>query len=511
MPKINSKIQNKIPPTLDFSKLAKVILQDLNNPSIKKSQSFFTKFTKEDVIRYLEKPDNPSNAKQLRKMSNYLYVISPQYRRLINYMATLHLLDYTIDPYYINYKKVNQDMFTNTYNNVCLTVENMNIKHELIKARVIAWKSDIFYGYIHSTNDSFYIQSLDPDYCEITEIDNGCYKFSFDYSYFNGKDERIFDQFPEEFKYNYDNIYKANKKINRWITVNPDKTFCIKVCEDVEYPLIPFCSVFAALYDIEDYKSLQKTRTALGAYSLLAMVLPLAKDADSSNPYLIDPDEITKYYNFMANILPPEIGLLLSPTEIQQFQFDETKNEVNRVADSTSQFWAETGVSQLLMTASDGTGASLAKSIITDEALSWSVVKQIERNLNRYLDRFNSDSYKFAIDILPTTIFNWKEVHDRYVKAGTYGVPCKLKIGASIGVSPNRFNNLLYLENSVLGLDKAMIPMMSSNTMATDLEGVGKPKSEDGKKSASGEKTDANNSNDPDNRNFSVNLDEIIV
>ena len=217
------------------------------------------------------------------------------------------------------------------------------------------------------------------------------------------------------------------------------------------------------------------------------MVLPLAKDADSSNPYLIDPDEITKYYNFMANILPPEIGLLLSPTEIQQFQFDETENEVNRVADSTSQFWAETGVSQLLMTASDGTGASLAKSIITDEALSWSVVKQIERNLNRYLDRFNSDSYKFAIDIIPTTIFNWKEVHDRYVKAGTYGVPCKLKIGASIGVSPNRFNNLLYLENSVLGLDKAMIPMMSSNTMTTDLEGVGKPKSEDGKKSASGE------------------------
>ena len=67
------------------------------------------------------------------------------------------------------------------------------------------------------------------------------------------------------------------------------------------------------------------------------------------------------------------------------------------------------------------------------------------------------------------------------------------------------------MENSVLGLDKAMIPMMSSNTMATDLEGAGRPKSEDGKKSASGEKTDANNSNDPDNRNFSVNLDEIIV
>lgn len=496
-------------PTLDFSKLVKVILQDLNNPA-NKSQSFFTKFKKDDVTRYLERPQLASNAKQLRQMSNYLYVVSPQYRRLINYMATLHLLDYTVDPYYINQEKANERTFKVTYNNVCLNIENMNIKHELLKAKVSAWREDVFYGYIHSDGLHFYLQKLNPDYCDITGIENGCYTFDFNYSYFNGKDESVFNQFPEEFKKNYNNIYLKDKK-NKWIEVNSENTFCIKINEDIEYPLVPFCSVFGALYDIEDYKSLQKTRTAIGAYSLLAMTLPLAKEGTADNPYLIDPDEVTKYYNFMAGILPSEIGLLLSPTDIKQFQFDETKNDVNRVSDSTNQFWAESGVSQLLMSASDGTGASLAKSIITDEALSWSLVKQIERNLNRFIDKFNASDYKFRISILPTTIFNWKEVHESYLKSATFGLPTRLKAGAALGISPNTFDNLLYLENEVLGLHKTMIPMMSSNTMSSDVDNEGgAPKKEDGEKSASTEVTDKNDSNNPDNRVYSINLNDVI-
>jgi hypothetical protein len=508
LPRTSTKTtQNKKPveaPRLDFSKLAKLILKDLNDPSTNKNQSFFNKFTKENVIAYLEKPQQYS--KQLRQMSNYLYVVSPQYRRLINYLATLHLLDYTIDPYYINQGNVNEKMFLKTYNDICLTVENMNLKHELIKARVSAWREDVFYGYVHSTNSSFYIQKMNPDYCEITGILNGCYTYSFDFSYFNGKKEEIFNQFPEEFKTLYDE-YKIDKE--KWKEINPDKTFCLKVNEDIDFPLVPFCSVFSALYDIEDYKALQKTKTAMGAYSLLAMVLPLAKDVDTTNPYLIDPDEVTKYYNFIANILPPEIGVLLSPTELQQFSFEDTKTEVNRVSEANAQFWRESGVPELLMSAADGTGASLAKSVITDEALSWSLVKQIERNVNRFIEKYNTNDYKFKVEILPTTIFNWKEVHESYIKSATYGLPTKIKAGASIGISPNRFNNLLYLENTILQLTPENMPPLSSSHTTAGGEG-GRPAKDDGSKTASGEATNKNDSNNKDNRDYSIDLNEVI-
>lgn len=494
-------------PTLDFSRLAKIILQDLNNPTVPKSnQSLFTKYTKENVIKYLENPSK--NVKQMRQMSNFLYIASPQYRRLITYMATLHLLDYTIDPYYIKKDKVNEKTFLLTYDNVCLNIENMNIKHELLKARVISWREDVFYGYVHSANNSFYIQKLNPDYCDITGIENGCYTFSFDYSYFKGKPEAIFDQFPEEFKNNYNSIYLKDTK-NKWLEVSSDKTFCIKVNEDIDYPLIPFFAVFAALYDIEDYKSLQKTKTAMGAYSLLAMTMPLDEKSDGANPYLIDPEEVTKYYNFAAGILPPEIGLLLSPTKLEKFSFEDTKNEVNRVSDSTNQFWSETGVSQLLMSSADGTGASLAKSVITDASLSWSLIVQIERNLNRFVEKYNAVDYRFKIVILPTTIFNWQEVHDSYLKSATYGLPTKLMAGAAMGISPNRFNNLLFLENTILSLSKTMIPMQSSNTMSTDSPKGGAPEKSDANKTASTEAGIAANSNNPDNRDYVSALDKV--
>lgn len=496
-------------PVLDFSKLTKLILQDLNNPNVKKSQSFFAKFSREDVIKYLDKPQQ--YAKQLRQMSNYLYTVSSQYRRLINYLATLHLMLYTVEPYYIDYEKLNEKMFAKTYHNLCLNVEHMNLQHELIKAKVGAWRDDIFFGYVHQTKDSFYLQKLPNDYCEITGILDGCYTYSFDFSYFNGKDELIFAQFPEEFKGMYSK-YKSSKKKMRWQEIDADKCFCIKVSEDIDYPLVPFCSLFASLYDIDEYKSLQKTRTALGAYSLIAMTLPLAKDAtDITNPYLIDPDEVTKYYNFIASILPPEIGLLLSPTELNPIKFDEEKNQVNRVSDSSNQFWNESGVSQLLMSAADGTGASLAKSVITDEALSWSLVKQIERNVNRLVDKFNSESYKFKVAFLNATVFNFMDLYDKYINAATYGLPTKMKAGACLGISPNSFNNMLYLENTVLGLtpDK-MIPLKGSSTLSSSDNKGGNPGKSDGNKSASTERTDANDSNNPDNRNYVLNLDAVV-
>jgi hypothetical protein len=493
-------------PKLDFSKLTKLILQDLNDPSNKKGLTFFTKFTREDVVKYLEKPQN--YVKQIRQMSNYLYVVSQQYRRLINYFAKLHLMSYIIEPYYINYDKLNEKMFTTTYNNLCLEVENMSLKHELLKLQVEAWKSDVVYGYIHKTKDSYYIQKLPSDYCDITSVINGCYIYSFDFSYFNSKKEDIFAQFPEEFKTLYAN-YKADKNL-RWQEINPENCFCLKIQEDLDFPLPPFCSVFSSLYDIDEYKGLQKTRTALGAYSLIAMTLPLAKDADVTNPYLIDPDEVTKYYNFICSILPQEIGLLLSPTELTPIQFSEEDNQINRVSDATNQFWSESGVSQLLMSAADGTGASLAKSVITDEALSWSLVQQIQRNINRLIDKFNAIDYKFKVEILNVTIFNWSEMYDKYINAATYGLPTKIKAGACLGMTPNSFNNMLYLENKVLDLINNMIPMKSSNTLSSDDNQGGRPKKKEDKKTKSGEKTDKNDSNNKDNRAYSTNLDDVI-
>jgi hypothetical protein len=422
----------------------------------------------------------------------------------------LYLLDYIIEPYFIDVARVNQRTFEVTYNTICAEIENMNLKHELLKAQVCAWKDDIFFGYISSTKDSFFIQKLNPDYCQISSIVDGCYCFSFDFSYFNGKPETIFLEYPLEFQSLYKQ-YQADIS-KKWIELNPDYTICIKINEDVSYPLIPFCGVFEALYDIEDYKSLKKAKTAIGNYKMIAMIMPLAKEGQiGTNPYLVDPDEITKYYNFMASIMPDEVGLLLSPTDLKEFSFDKDTADSDKVSESTSQFWDSAGVSELLMSGKNATGMSLAKSVTTDEALSLGVIRQIERNINRLIKKFNADTYKFRYKILPTTIFNWMEVYDKYKEASNFGYPTKLMAASALGLSQASVKNMLYLENDILGLPTSMIPTQSSATSNSE-ELAGRPTTSNDKKAENSSASLENEENAKKNfdREINVDLDEVI-
>jgi hypothetical protein len=211
----------------------------------------------------------------------------------------------------------------------------------------------------------------------------------------------------------------------------------------------------------------------------------------------------------MAGMLPEEVGLLLSPTELQEFSFDKDKADTDTVAESTSQFWKQSGVEESLFSGGNTTGASIAKSIVTDEALSSGLIKQIERNVNRIIKKYNSDTYKFKVRILPTTIFNWQDVYEKYIKAATYGLPTKMMAASALGITPNVFNNMVFLENDVMGLTEKLQPLKSSSTMSPDSEGGAPAKSDDGL-SDSGQATRDKDGNNKDNRNFNLDLDEVV-
>ena len=53
----------------------------------------------------------------------------------------------------------------------------MNLQHEFIKITTTILREDIFYGYEYSTKDSYFIQKLNPDYCQISSIEDGCFNF----------------------------------------------------------------------------------------------------------------------------------------------------------------------------------------------------------------------------------------------------------------------------------------------------------------------------------------------
>lgn len=76
--------------------------------------------------------------------------------------------DYIIKPFDLNTDKFSQKPFKAQYSKILKLIEVMNLQHEFTKLLLIAFKEDVFYGYEHTTDDSYFIQKLDLDYCKIS-------------------------------------------------------------------------------------------------------------------------------------------------------------------------------------------------------------------------------------------------------------------------------------------------------------------------------------------------------
>lgn len=472
---------------LQYMKTAKLILRDLELS--RNDTKFYAKYKKEDILKWLESPSSPSSEKNLREASNFMYDHSGHYRRLCNFFALMSQLAYIVLPYKFPEEKFDADKFKKKYKTTIDLLEVMSIKHEYQKAISAMVRDGISYNYEYSTNDSYYLRKLDPQYCTISSIEDGVLCVGFNFAYFNKYPEKLL-QFGDEFVAKYE-IYKSNSK-KQWQELDSKYAFALKMDESIDYNIPFFASLLPMLYDIEDYKALEKNSKEQDNYKLLSLDLPLTDDGS----YKYDYNEAVKFYNMMASALPSWVGLVLSPMKVNEYAFNKTNatNTTNSVANAESEYWNAAGVSELLFNSEKSSSATIGNSIKTDEEIIFSIHRQIERVINKRLKQ-ESGNYKFKINILDTTIFSKKDYLDNLLKASTYGVPVKLAICSMFGYSPSDTYGMTMLEE-ILDLVGKWKPMQSSNTQNTgsNSEG-GRPNVDDDKLSDAGAAT-----RDGDNR-----------
>ena len=453
---------------LDYARIGELVQADLRKKN--ELKTFFRKYKKEDIRKYLESPW--MFEKQLREISNFLYHSSLHYKRLILYFATLLRFDYILKPQKLNKENLDMKRYENAYFKICGLIDNMNIKHEFTKALKIAFREDVFYGYILSTENSFYIKKLDPNYCRISTISDGILNYEFNLSIFNTQEEKL-KNYPPEFKEKY-NEYKKTKKSDHeayWVEFDPKNTVCIKINEDIpEYCVPPFIGVVDALLDIEEFKDLVKAREHINNYKILVMEIPMRENSEQNNDFLIEWDQVKKFYNLASSATPDQVGVITSPMKIDTVSFEKDRADIDNVANAVREFWNAAGVSQHLFTTDKSSSVALSKSVITDEALCFSVLSQIERWMNRYL-KLVGGNYKFLVELLKTTQFNWQDIAKGYLESAKFGLPVKMQACAALGMTPTDVLNMNYLEEEVFGLTDKFIPLKSSHTGGGDSPG----------------------------------------
>lgn len=471
-----------------FAIINKLITRDLNGNTVSPT---FTLYSKDDITKYIANPYRYE--KQLRDAVTYIYGASTHFRRIIQYFASLNDLCYIVSPYQIDPKTANTKTVSRNYRKVLNVLSSMNIKTQFPKILTVCLREDTYYGTMWVTNGSIIIQQLPSDCCKISSIENNVPNVSFDFSYFSSR-EYLLDFYPEEFRTKYNSIYKKSNNI-KWIELESPTSFAIKCNSDIlDYSIPPFVGLLREVYDIEDYKQLKLTKTALENYAMLVMKLPM----DDEGNWLLDYDKARDFWFNLDSVLPEEVGSVLSPMDVTKIGFEKSNTgDTNSVADAEQNLWSAAGTSSLLFNNVKASANALALSIKVDQAMTFGIVKSLEDMVNRYIQR-QTFGKNFKVTFLDVSTFNRKEVGDAYLKAASYGIPTISMYAASQGLGQAELDNMSYLETEVLGLTKLFKPIRSSTQMGTDeLDNNatgGRPKSEDTDLSETGEETRENGS-----------------
>lgn len=477
----------------NFTKLSKYIKKDLNKN--KNTASLFQKnFNKDTVFTWMQNPRKFE--KKLRGLSRFLYDESLHYKRICQYFANFNTYDYVVDLKGIaDFSKLDEETVTKKYLETLNFIDVMNIKHEFAKAEEIAWRDDVFFGYEWRAKDSYYIQQLDADYCDITAFEDGVPVVSFDFSYFD-KYKDALERFDTEFERKY-NIYKANKQNQRWQELDSYKTIAIKINEGLDYFLPPLAGIFFEITDIYDYKELKKARTALENYLLLVFKIPYLAKGEKENDFALGIDQALEYFDMAMSALPEEVGGMISPFEsAEAIKVDRTDKSTDMVIDAENALYNAAGVPKNAFNSTDNSASTLLMSIKQDSKCAFRVLRQFERHINKKLKDFNKTVY-FKIEFLNITEENRQDKVNMYKEGATLSTPTKTRLCAAMGMTPMDVISSNFIEQKILKINEEWIPLTSSHTQSGD---GGRPQKEETELTPSGETTRKQGSNDKGNK-----------
>lgn len=448
----------------------------------------FSKYTKEQISRYLQQPG--TNEKQLRDVSIYMYSNSMHYYNLINFYALMPTWDYTIVPTEYARGEKDTDLLYERYAWTANYVARMNIKHEFIKIMRTCFREDVFYGICYENNNAFFIQKLNPDYCQISAKEDGVFNFAFDFSAIT---EDSLPLYPEFFTQMWKE-YQRKGDAAKWQEIPADVGICIKLNEDLDFLVPPFADTMELLYDIDDFADLIKERAQIDIYKLLHMKVPMD---DKMEP--MSWDIAQRYYEQASKVIPTNIGLIMSPMDINDIKFEKSGlADTDEVTQAEQRFWNASGTSPLLFGGNTGSVTALKLSVKGNEQLVLALMRQIERWLNRRLRHKSKKKCFFKANILPITHFNWEEKVSAYKEAALYGLPVKTIYAVTQDLEPGDVDAMSFLENEILDYPTQFKPLQSTYTQSSSADKGGRPTNESQGKdlTPSGEQTQKSESNE---------------
>ena len=249
---------------------------------------------------------------------------------------------------------------------------------------------------------------------------------------------------------------------NGWFVLDPEKTVKFNL-SNTDVPL--FVAVIPKLMDLEDAQDLDKKRMEQQLLRLVVQEMPLDKNGES----IFEIPEIQAFHNNAVEMVGDAIGIsvltTLADVKVEDLSDNGNMSSADQLDKVERTVYNEAGVSQKQFN-TDG-NIALEKSIANDEASMTDLLLQFEEYAESLLKPFNKNTkrLKYKVSMLPTTIYNYKDLSKTYKEQTQIGFS-KLLPQVALGQSQSTVMATAYFENELLHLEELFIPPQMSSTMS---------------------------------------------
>lgn len=463
---------NVVRPSLDFNKLridGTMFRDDVTMNTSKFDSIKKRRLKKHDIERALERRD----IKDLRAISNYYFIKSGIYSRLCRYMAYLYRYDWMVVPIRYDDKIKDEKVIEGWLKATCF-LDNCFLKKNYGEIALKVIRNGAFYGYKIKQKNACYFQELPIDYCRSRFKLNGQPIVEFNVRFFDDKFSdteqkvKILKMFPKEFQQGYIK-YKKNtlkKDFNGdtlgWIALDAECAFKFNLNHS-DVPL--FISIIPKLMDLEDAQDLDKKKMEQQLIRLIIQEMPIDKNGD----LVFDVDEARELHKNAVSMVGQAVGVDVLTTFADVHVEDLSDKGNESAADQLDKVertvYNEAGVSQMQFNTSGN--LALEKSILNDEATMSNLILQFEEFTESLLETFNKNPkrLKYHVQMLPTTIYNYKDLSKLYKEQTQIGFS-KLLPQVALGQSPSTVLATAIFENQMMKLDEIFTPPQMSSTIS---------------------------------------------
>ena len=243
-----------------------------------------------------------------------------------------------------------------------------------------------------------------------------------------------------------------------------------------------FVSIVPKLMDLEDAQDLDKEKMKQQLVRLIIQEMPIDKNGD----LVFDVDEAQALHNNAVKMVGDAVGINVLTTfadvAVEDLSDHGNVSSVDQLDKVERTVYNEAGVSQMQFNTNGN--LALEKSIANDEATMTGLLLQFERYAEDLLRPFNKNinRLQYKVQMLPTTIYNYRDLSKIYKEQTQIGFS-KLLPQVALGQSQSVVMATAVFENQMLNLNEIMIAPQMSSTMSGSSGSAGRPELPDDEKS----------------------------